>query len=313
MEIIKLHHPYQTNQIPKDDVVLVLGFFDGVHLGHQEVIKTGARIAKEKGLKLALLTFNQHASKVCQAKSDVKYLSDFEQKAEKMADLGVDYLYQVAFTSAFSKLKPQNFVKEYIVNLHAKVVVAGYDYTYGPKEIANMRTLPLYAADRFEIIQVAPQLKDGAKIGSSRIRNLLERGDLDQACQMLGRPYQTRGLVIHGEARGRTLGYPTANLKIDPEIALPKEGIYAVCCTLNGKQYLGMASIGHNVTFGNLRPLSVEVNLLDFNEDIYGEILVVDWYHLLREEKKFASVDDLVAQLALDEEETRTYFANRKG
>ena len=309
MEIIKLHHPYQDILIPKDDVVLILGFFDGIHLGHQKVIHTGIEWARRKKLKVALLTFNQHASKVCLPKSDIQYLCTFDQKAEYLEQMGIDYLYQVAFTSSFSKLKPQEFVKQYIVDLHAKYVVAGEDYTYGPKGIANMTSLPLYAGGRFEIVQVSSEKDNKQKISSTKIRYLLQQGDVEQVCKLLGRPYVTRGLVVHGEARGRTLGYPTANLQISSEICLPKEGIYSVKVKIANQVYLGMASIGHNVTFGNYRPLSVEVNILDFAEDIYGEELDVSWCHYLRSEKKFASVDELIKQLEQDEKDTRAYFA----
>ena len=312
MQVIKLHHKYDPKQIPSDDVVLILGFFDGVHRGHQKVIEKGVELARKQQMKSALLTFNQHASKVCAKNSDLKYLSSFTQKAEILADLGVDYVYQVAFTSAFSKLKPQEFVKEYIVDLHAKYVVAGYDYTYGPKEIANMKVLPLYAGGRFDIVQVDPQTYHDEKISSTRIRHLLAEGRIEDANVLLGRPYESRGVVVHGEARGRTLGYPTANLKIDDEVCLPKEGIYAVEVEVNHKKYYGMTSIGHNVTFGSLRPLSVEVNILDFSEDIYGEEIKLKWMHRLRSEEKFANVDALIKQLQQDEENTRSYFKQIK-
>lgn len=310
MKTIYLHHPYNPEQIPLDDVVLVLGFFDGVHKGHQKVIAEGLKIAKEKNLPLALLTFNQHASKICQKSSDITYLTTFEQKKHILEEMGVDYLYQVQFTSAFSKLAPQDFVLQYIIHLHAKVVVAGFDYTYGPKEIATMDKLPIYSNDEFEIVTVDNQKIDDEKISSTRIRKHLNLGELDVVTELLGRVYSITGEVIHGEARGKTLGFPTANLKIDLEMTLPKPGIYAVKVIVNDKTYLGMANIGHNVTFG-LHPLSVEVNILDFDEDIYGENVEVFWYQRLRDEIKFSHVNDLIDQLNQDRIDTYNYFKER--
>jgi len=170
MNIIKIRHPYQPEQIPEDDVVLVLGFFDGVHIGHQKVIKTGMEIAQKEGLKLALMTFNQHPSIVFKKidPSSVKYLTSLKQKEEKMADLGIDYLYEVDFTSSFAHLAPQEFVDQYIVGLHAKYAVSGFDYTYGPKDIADVAHFPEYAKGRFKIVTVSKEEEQGEKI-SSRI------------------------------------------------------------------------------------------------------------------------------------------------
>ena len=163
MKIIKIRHPYQADQIPPEDVVLVLGFFDGVHLGHQRVINRGKEIAKKEGLKLALMTFNQHPSIVFKKinPSQVKYLTTLEQKEEKMALLGVDYLYEIDFTSSFAHLAPQEFVDQYIVGLHAKYAVSGFDYPYGPKEIADVAHLPSYAKNRFEVITVPKEEDSG--------------------------------------------------------------------------------------------------------------------------------------------------------
>ncbi|MEG0288796.1 MAG: FAD synthetase family protein, partial [Carnobacterium sp.] len=176
MEIIKLHHPYTQNQIPTEEVVLALGFFDGVHKGHQEVISRAKQLAAKKKYKLAVMTFNQHPSIVFKkiASEDMQYLSTVEKKEAMMAKLGVDILYEVDFTSAFAALKPQSFVDQYIVGLHAKVVVAGFDYTYGKKEVASMKHLPDYAHNRFEIVIVEKQTSEESKISSTRIRHCLD-------------------------------------------------------------------------------------------------------------------------------------------
>ena len=182
MEIIEMRHPYDHATIPEEEIVLVLGFFDGVHLGHQKVIETGRKIAEEKGLKLALMTFNQHPSIVFQKVDPEKmqYLTSLAQKEAHMEQLGVDILYIIEFTSAFANLAPQVFVDEYMIGLHAKVVVAGFDYTYGKKEIANMALLPTYAEGRFEVVTVAQESFDEEKVSSTRIRSALQNGDMAQ-------------------------------------------------------------------------------------------------------------------------------------
>ncbi|SIO12618.1 riboflavin kinase / FMN adenylyltransferase [Carnobacterium alterfunditum] len=310
MEIIKLHHPYLADEIPEDKVVLALGFFDGVHRGHQEVIFRAKSLADKNNLKLAVMTFNQHPSIVFKKlNSDQhKYLSTVSRKEELMEKIGVDYLYEVDFTSAFASLTPQDFVDQYIVGLHAQTVVAGFDYSFGKKEVASMVHLPMYANNRFEIVVVEKQTLREEKISSTRIRSALEVGDMPVANNLLGYIYATPGRVIHGDARGRLLGFPTANIEVENLVKLPRKGVYVVEIVVGGRTYKGMASIGHNVTFEANRPLTVEVYILDFSADIYGEEVKVLWHDYLRDEKKFDSIDALIAQLKQDELDTAQFF-----
>lgn len=314
MEIIKIHHPYRKEQIPNEPVVLALGFFDGVHRGHRTVISKAKEIAEKKQVKLALMTFNQHPSIVFKKVDPEKitYLSTIKRKEEFMSDLGVDYLYEVDFTSAFASLPPQDFVEQYIVGLNAVTVVAGFDYTYGKKEVASMEHLPGYAQNRFDVVEVGKVTEEEEKISSTRIRKALKDGDVAEANHLLGYIYQTPGIVIHGDARGRKLGYPTANIDVPHGIALPKVGVYAVRLKVNDTWYDGMASIGYNITFEANRNLSVEVNIFDFNSSIYGEKVAVEWHEYIREEKKFPSVETLIQQLDKDEEDIRHYFKTLK-
>lgn len=310
MKVIEIHHPYEAQQIPNEEIVLAMGFFDGVHLGHQKVIKTAKKIADEKNLKLAVMTFNQHPSIVFQKidPDKMNYLSTMERKEELMANLEVDYLYVIEFTSSFASLSPEDFVAQYMVDLHAKVVVAGFDYTYGPKEIADMAHLPVYAKERFDVVVVEKQTTDDEKISSTRIREELAAGNMEMTNSLLGYPYQVPGLVVHGDARGRLLGFPTANIQVASGVRLPKVGVYVVKIQVGGQWYIGMASIGYNITFEDNRPMTVEVYILNFNQDIYGEQVEVAWYHHLRDELKFDSVEKLIQQLKQDEQDTANYF-----
>lgn len=304
MEEIHLHEPYILHNIPP--VVLVLGFFDGIHLGHQALLRKGRLKAEELGLSLAVLSFNQHPSVIFKKQDRFQYLSTKEEKKEELARFGVDRLYTVDFTSRFAHLSAADFVKKYIQGLKARYVVVGFDYHYGAHKEGDAQQLQKSLASTCPV-EIVPCFMQGTKVSSTRIRNLLRQGQMEEVKALLGRPYQMKGIVIPGDARGRTLGFPTANLRFAEDQLLPMEGIYIVQVQFEGQLYMGMASIGHNMTFGQ-HHLSVEVHLLDFNEEIYGEELQIFWLHYLRAEVQFDSVTELIQQLKADEKATRTYF-----
>ncbi|MGR8772815.1 riboflavin biosynthesis protein RibF [Leuconostoc citreum] len=304
-----LHYPIQNFKQPVRQVV-AMGFFDGVHLGHQAVIKRAKAEADALGVPLAVLTYDPHPSVAFKALTEpLKYLTVVKQKAQLLETLGVSEMYKMQFTSQLAGLSPQVFVDEVLMQLNPVAVVAGFDHLYGSdKNQANMANLAIYAKARFDVI-IVPEFDDlGLKIGSSKIRSALCVGDMQTVNRQLGRIYHTTGIVVHGEARGRELGFPTANV-LTPELEwLPGIGIYAVKISIAGQWHIGMASIGRNVTFGDNRPITVEINILDFNQAIYGEDVIVAWHHHLRGEVKFNQVDDLIIQLEKDKVATRTYF-----
>lgn len=308
MQVIDIQPPVVNH--PQTPQVLALGFFDGVHRGHQAVITQAKQMATAKNMPLAVMTFDVHPAVIYQHQpaDSVKYLSPRARKIELMRTLGVDVLYFVHFTPEFAGLDPQSFVDQYLVGLNAAVVVAGFDYTYGKKAIANMQTLPDYAQNRFEIISVPAHLDEGEKISSTRIREALDTGDVDLANRLLGYNYHTTGSVVHGEARGRTLGFPTANIDTPNAERLPGIGIYTVRMQVNGQWVPGMASVGRNVTFGAGRAVTLEINLFDFHADIYGQSVVVEWLHYLRGEVKFDGAQGLIDQLNLDREHSLTWL-----
>lgn len=306
MKLIKMKHPYRPKDIIQEDIVLILGFFDGVHLAHQKVIKEGVRIAKERNLKVALMTFNR-SPKIAYQKyhpEDYHYLTQREQKYTLIESLGVDITYEVFFNSEFGNLPPQDFVQQYIIDWNAKVVVAGFDYTYGKPNVASMEHLPQYSQGKFEIVQVGEEKVSDESISSTLIRQYIKEGKVEKANAMLGYTYETIGYVVHGDARGRELGYPTANIHSHPYTLLPKVGVYAVRLTVKGQQYDGMASVGYNVTFGERHYITLEVNIFDFSDVIYGDDVKVEWVAYLRDEEKFASVDQLIDQLEQDKIDT---------
>lgn len=310
MEVIHIHHPLDARQIPNEPVVLAMGFFDGVHRGHQAVINRAKAIAQAKGIKLAVLTYDHHPALVYRPlqADDQKYLSPIKRKLRQLDRLGVDRVFLVNYTGDFAAQSPQTFVDHYLVGFHTAVAVAGFDHTYGKQEVANMSLLPKYAQGRFEVVTVPEEAIGTEKVSSSRIRQAMKAGDIDLVNHLLGYTYRTTGLVVHGEARGRTIGYPTANVLAPQNEWVPGIGIYTARLKVGAIWYPGMVSVGRNVTFGDDRPITVEMNLLDFQGNLYGEPVEVEWHHRLRGEIKFDDADGLVAQLKRDEIATRDYF-----
>ncbi|MCZ2492507.1 riboflavin biosynthesis protein RibF [Dellaglioa carnosa] len=310
MKVIYLTEPYDPKEIDDEAISLAMGFFDGVHLGHQKVILKAKQKANEKKIKLAVMTFDKYPSVQFQKKPErsIKYLTSMEKKISLMEGLGVDIFYILTLNNDLASLTPQDFVTKYMIDLHAQVVVAGFDYTYGKKDIANMDTLSKYAHQQFEVVTVPELISEDQKISSTRIRAAIDKGQINDVNRLLGYEYQTIGEVVHGEARGRELGFPTLNLEFNEHIRIPGPGIYVTRVQVSGVWYRGMASIGYNVTFGQDRELTVEINLFDFNEMIYGQQVTVEWLSYLRSEIKFDGIDGLISQLNQDKKMTNAYF-----
>lgn len=308
VKIVHLTYPVKEN-ILSSKVVLALGFFDGVHLGHQKLIKRAREVADQKKLRLVVMTFDRHPKEIYENKKNFKYLETLEEKADKMAELGVDYLAVMPFTKEFSQIRAQDFVDNVIVKLNADTVVAGFDYTYGPKEIANMDRLPDYAKRRFDIVVMPKQIFAGKKIGSTEIRQAIKDGNMELAYKLMGHHYVMSGIVGHGKRNGHMLGFPTANLIWADHKVIPKIGVYATKTEIDGKWYDSMTSVGYNVTIGQEKKIYIESNLFDFDEDVYDKPMKIKWYKYTRGEIKFANLDELKKQLEKDQEEIKAYFA----
>lgn len=310
LQIIHLTYPLAENLIP-GKIVLALGFFDGVHRGHQQLIKTAKQAAAAQDLPLAVMTFDRHPKEVYQHAS-VAYIDNLAEKAYKMAHLGVDYLLVIHFNAGFSNLSAQEFVDQIIVKLQATTVVAGFDYTYGPKKTANMANFPKYAKGRFKIIEIPKQSYDGEKIGSTEIKRAITSGQMELATKLLGWHYIMSGVVGHGLRNGHKLGYPTVNLVWQDSKVIPKVGVYATKTKVAGKWYDSMTSVGYNVTINDSKQIFIESNLFNFDQEIYGQEIVIKWYKYTRGEIKFADLAGLKKQMAQDEVQIKTYFAQRK-
>lgn len=303
MKIRRINNELEINQ--EEDTVLVLGYFDGLHKGHQTLFKEARKIAAERGLKIAVLTFPE-SPKLAFVRYQPElmlHLNHPEERAAHLENLGVDYLYLIDFTSHFSKNTAQEFFDKYVAALKAKAVVAGFDYHFGSDK-RKAEELADYFDGRIVIVSSVNQ--DDEKISSTRIRETIQNGDVAKAHQLLGYPLSTRGIVVHGNARGRTIGYPTANLAPLDRVILPADGVYVVDVEHNGKIFRGMASVGKNVTFEG-DELRFEANLFDFAEEIYGDTIRIIWLDKIRDMVKFDGIEELVTQLKSDEEVARNW------
>ncbi|MDF1510452.1 bifunctional riboflavin kinase/FAD synthetase [Robertmurraya sp. DFI.2.37] len=311
MEVIHIHHPHQFKPEHFAPMTMALGFFDGVHYGHQEVINTAAAIAKKKNCKVAVMTFDPHPSVVLRRDiKHVEYITPLKEKARLIEQLHVDYLFVVHFTSEFANLLPQEFVDQYLIALNVIHVVAGFDYSYGRLGKGTMETLPFHSRGKFEFTTV-PKLSNGhEKISSTLIRKLIREGDVERIPDFLGRFYTTSGIVIHGDKRGRTIGFPTANTAIDDSFYLPPTGVYAVRILVADKWYEGVCNIGYKPTFNETQAPkpSVEVHIFQFTQEIYGYEVVIEWHKRIRAEKKFNGIEELVQQIEKDKASTIDYF-----
>lgn len=313
VKIIKLSHPHHKVNQDFDEMTLALGYFDGVHKGHQKVIIKAKEIAEETGMKSAVMTFHPHPLVVLRKQKEIDYLTPLEEKIKLIEQLDVDLLFIVEFTEEFAALSPQQFVDEYIINFHVKHVVAGFDFTYGHLGKGTMKTLPDHSRDQFSCTTVEKQTDHDRKISSSLIRETIKNGDIIYANKLLGRPHSVTGTVVHGDKRGRTIGFPTANVDVPDMYLIPPTGVYAVSLTVKEKEYKGVCNIGFKPTFNKEKELkpSIEVHIFDFNQDIYGEKVSVSWYKRIRSEQKFHNVEELVAQISKDKNDALQFFAEK--
>ncbi|MDR1605567.1 MAG: bifunctional riboflavin kinase/FAD synthetase [Streptococcaceae bacterium] len=275
--------------------VLVLGYFDGLHRGHQALFTKARELAAEKQATISVLTFPESPTLVFKKfeTSLLKHLTSTAKRQALFAANGVDFLYLTPFTSHFAKLTSHDFIVKYLRRLNVLAIVTGFDYHFG-SDHGSLKALSAY-----EVYQV-PQVSDGGeKISSTRIRQALAQGDVTLANRLLGYPYEVSGLVVHGEARGRTIGYPTANIESKAHQHLPASGVYVVDIEVAGKRYRGMASIGYNDTFGGTTK-TLEVNIFDFHDEIYGETVTVYFLKFIRGMIKFDGVEALIAQMQDD-------------
>jgi riboflavin kinase / FMN adenylyltransferase len=317
VKLIKLNHPHEYRREDFPAMAMALGYFDGVHLGHQQVIKEAKKEAEAKGLKSAVMTFDPHPSVVLgKSVQHMEYITPLDEKIRIVEDMGVDYLFVVNFSIEFSSLLPQEFVDQYIIGLNVHHVVAGFDYSYGKMGKGNMETIQFHSRGKFDFTVVSKlSNQEAEKVSSTLIRALLRDGKVEEMPTLLGRFYTTKGTVINGERRGRTIGFPTANVQMEDQYILPPTGVYAVKIQVEGAWHEGVCNVGYKPTFHKEKKdkPSVEVNIFNFNKEIYGESAAIEWHMRLRSERKFEGIQQLVAQIEKDKQEAMLYFEKNKG
>ena len=288
------------------ETVVTSGTFDGVHVGHQKILRNIAQVAKSQCLKSVVVTFWPHPRFVLKKNSEsLKLLTTFEEKAQFIAQNGIDYLVKIPFTKEFSELSSEAFIRQVIVDkLNTKRLVIGYDHRFGKNREGGFEYLSANAARYgFEVDEIPREDIEQVGVSSTKIREALCQGSVDTANEFLGRKYSLTGFVIEGDRIGRSIGFPTANLDVPESYKLiPRDGAYAVWVELHQNRYMGMLNIGVRPTVSG-EERRIEVNIFDFNKDIYNERLTVYFYQLLRNEEKFASISALKDQLEKDKKQ----------
>lgn len=293
--------------------IVTIGAYDGVHLGHRTVIGQVRALAAELGVASAVVTFDRHPASVVRPESAPKLLTDPEQKLELLASTGVDATVVVPFDAAQSTEAPADFVRRVLIEaLEVRGIIVGEDFHFGYKRGGNVQLLRELASQHdYEVmpVRLVPRA-DGVDepVSSTAIRRALAGGDVQRAAEMLGRDHEVRGAVIAGDQRGRTIGFPTANVQIDASICLPADGVYAATVTLaDGSRHAAAVNLGRRPTFHERAEHSLlEAHLLDFSGDLYGQRVRVAFRAFLRGERKFSGIEELKSQLVVDIDHVRT-------
>jgi riboflavin kinase / FMN adenylyltransferase len=307
MEINYIKYPIEQQEFPP--CALAIGYFDGIHTGHRRVIQRAIDLAKEKELASAVMTFHPHPREVLGQSGYTSYLTPIQDKLELLERMGVEIAYIVQFDIPFSSVYPEDFIHEFLVPLGARQIVVGFDFTFGYRGKGTVFTLKEHAEGCYGLDVISPITRFGEKISSTVIREYLYSGKVGEANEFLGRPYAIKGNVVHGEKRGRTIGFPTANIAPGEPYLIPRTGVYGVRAYCGGESYYGVMNIGIKPTFEHeKKEKSLEAHLFHFDGDLYGKEMKVEFLFFIREEQKFAGVDQLVAQIQKDAEYAKGKF-----
>ncbi|MBS1588117.1 MAG: bifunctional riboflavin kinase/FAD synthetase [Bacteroidetes bacterium] len=291
---------------------ITIGAFDGVHCGHLAILNEVVKHAADIGGESVVITFDPHPRKVLFPDQPLKILTPIKEKLKLIQSAGIKHIVVVPFTLQFAELSAEAYIRSFLVeNFHPKSIVIGYDHHFGHDRKGNIHLLQtLKPQYNYQVVEIPPQLISQATISSTKIRDSLTKGNVLDASRMLGRSYSICGRVIHGHKLGRTIGYPTANIElIDGDQLIPAKGIYVAQVRL-GKELLGgMLSVGFNPTVSTEQILHIEVNIFNFDSDIYDQEVEVFFLHWLRAEEKFSSLEALKEQLLRDQENSLSYLS----
>ena len=284
--------PFQEKEIS-----LCLGYFDGVHLGHQSIIKE----ALNEGYPVGVLSFDNSPSYILGQRGNQE-LTSIADKADILEDLGVKFLFIMHFDQSTLNVTKDEFIKEVLMKLGARKIFCGEDYRFGTRGEGN----PEYLSKFFEVTTVPTIEFGGNKVSSSQIRDFISNGDIKSANRFLGRPYEIVGMVVDGKHNGRTIGFPTANVDLDANYVFPREGVYMGYSKIMGRKYKAMISVSTHPTINQLLDPIIEVHLIGLNEDLYGKTIYVDFIDYIRDIITFDSLDELKEQLEIDKDKVKT-------
>ncbi len=289
-------------------VAVTIGNFDGVHLGHQQLLRSLAEKARAEGLALVVITFVPHPRKILRDGAESFLITSYERRAELILECGVEFVVELNFTRDFSTQSPEEFLRNSVLAYDGcRAVYLGWDFAFGANKSGGVDLAERVCAPRGVRVESAiPYGVDGEQVSSTLVRSALARGDVALAARLLGRCHTLEGLVVKGEGRGKRIGIPTANLQRDPDLLAPGPGVYATETLTRGMSYKSVTNIGVNPTFKEDARVSVETHILDFDEDVYGEVIRVKFLAKLRDERKFPTVNDLVEQVRRDIERRRS-------
>ena len=295
---------YKKNDWGEDAVAATVGFFDGVHPGHRFLLREMRRLASERGIPSAVITFPVHPRVILHSDYQPKLLNSFDEKLTLLSETGVDYIIVIDFTPELARLTAQEFLASVLVaDWKVRTLLVGYNHRFGfrPTEGTEQYILDGEAYG-VEVLKISSYNNtEGTVVSSSMVRRLIEAGDVAAASRLLGYHYQLKGHVIDGNGLGRRIGFPTANLEVEEKFkVIPRNGSYAVRITIDNKRYNGMLYIGSRPTIGNDDSLRIEAHIFDFADDIYNESIVVEFVEFIREGKKFNSLDELREQIRED-------------
>ncbi|MDH6354131.1 riboflavin kinase/FMN adenylyltransferase [Dysgonomonas sp. PH5-45] len=295
-------------------LIATIGFFDGVHLGHRYLIEQVETIAKAKGLPSAVITFPVHPRLVLQSDYCPALLCGYEEKLDRLASTGIDYCVSFDFTEETSKLSAHDFIHKILKEeLNVDTLVIGYDHRFGHNRRDGFEQYVAYGKEAgIDVIQ-AQELGWPKHVSSSRIRSLLSKGDIGKASEMLSYNYTISGKIVEGFKVGRTIGFPTANIQVWENFkVIPAFGVYAVYVHIEGQKYGGMLYIGKRPTLQNGDNISLEVNIFDFDQDIYNKTLTVEFIEFVRPDEKFANIDELKAQITNDKHTAQSILKKKQ-
>ena len=306
MNLLKLKYPFTIEN--REPCAMCFGYFDGLHKGHMALVRKTQEIAHQHKLKSSLFTFEPNPNFVLKKISKDERLSSIDDRFDILEKVGHDEMVVAHFNEEVASLSPLEFIENFIIKLNVKFVIVGFDFRFGKKGQGTPEFLKEVANNRYEVIVIDEISDNEIKIASSWIITLLKNGQIEKANNLLGYNYQVRGEVVKSFGRGKKLQFPTINIKQDVNYVMPKRGVYAVLISIKGKTYQGMANVGKHPTVGSLDEDLIEVNVFNFNEEVYGERVQVKFIKFLRDEYKFLTIEALIRQMEDDKEKVLTYF-----